>query len=129
MSNNNKIGYGNPPEDTRFKKGESGNVKGRPRGSKSTYKLLDDLLGQNVEIVQNGKKVKIPKKTAMLLQAVNAAVKGDLKALQIILPHLIVADVKEEDKNKTRQKLKQNDKAILELFIKNNSSKEEDSDE
>ena len=27
------IGYGKPPMHTRFKPGQSGNVKGRPRGS------------------------------------------------------------------------------------------------
>ena len=126
----NKVGYGNPPAATRFKKGVSGNAKGRPRGSKNTYKLLDDLLEQKVAIMQEGRQVKISKKTAMLLQAVNAAVKGDLKALQIIFPHLIIADAKQEDKNKTFERLKQDYQAILDLFIKNSSSPQKgDSDE
>ena len=29
------IGYGRPPMHTRFKPGQSGNVRGRPRGSKN----------------------------------------------------------------------------------------------
>ena len=30
-----KVGYGRPPLTTRFKPGESGNPRGRPKGSKS----------------------------------------------------------------------------------------------
>jgi hypothetical protein len=34
-----KVGRGNPPKHTQFRKGQSGNKKGRPKGSKnlSTY--------------------------------------------------------------------------------------------
>jgi hypothetical protein len=30
-SNSYEVGYGKPPKDTQFKKGSSGNPKGRPR--------------------------------------------------------------------------------------------------
>ncbi|MDB5317781.1 MAG: hypothetical protein JWO26_370 [Rhodospirillales bacterium] len=30
---NYKVGYGRPPQGTRFKKGQSGNPKGRPKGA------------------------------------------------------------------------------------------------
>jgi hypothetical protein len=31
---NYKIGYGKPPKHTQFKKGQSGNKKGKPKGAK-----------------------------------------------------------------------------------------------
>ena len=35
------VGYGKPPQHTQFKKGCSGNIKGRPRGSRNASTLLE----------------------------------------------------------------------------------------
>lgn len=44
-----KVGYGKPPKDTRFTKGQSGNPNGRPKGSKNktwskTKQPLNDII-------------------------------------------------------------------------------------
>ena len=38
------LGYGNPPRDTQFRPGQSGNLKGRPRGSENFDTLLQRML-------------------------------------------------------------------------------------
>ena len=58
------VGYCNPPQHSRFQKGKSGNPSGRPKHSRNTYKLLEDILEQKVSIVQDGKQIKISKKVA-----------------------------------------------------------------
>ena len=35
-----EVGYGKPPQHTRFKPGQSGNARGRPRKSKELNKLI-----------------------------------------------------------------------------------------
>lgn len=36
MDKEYEIGYGKPPKEYQFKKGQSGNKKGRPKNSKNT---------------------------------------------------------------------------------------------
>ena len=43
-----KVGYGSPPVSTRFKPGESGNRRGRPKGSKSLAQVLREALERRV---------------------------------------------------------------------------------
>lgn len=40
-----EVGKGKPPKETRFKKGQSGNLSGRPQGVRNTKTLLRELLG------------------------------------------------------------------------------------
>lgn len=112
------IGYGKPPEETRFSKGKSGNPKGRPKGCRNTYNILDVLLSKNVTIMQDGKPIHISKKQAILLQAVNSATKGDLKAIQVIIPHMLASDARNEAVGRNVRDISKEDQEVLDLFIK-----------
>ena len=112
------VGYGKPPLHSRFQKGKSGNAKGRPKGSCNTLKLLNDVLEQKITISQEGKKIKISKKLAMLTQLVNAAVKGEIKAIAELFPYLLQIDLKEEEKQQALKALSSSDQSIVENFIK-----------
>ena len=37
-----EVGYGKPPEDTRFRKGQSGNPRGRPKGARNKLPALNE---------------------------------------------------------------------------------------
>ena len=52
---NYSVGYGRPPEETRFKPGQSGNPKGRSKGSKNFSTHFEEELSQQVTLVENGK--------------------------------------------------------------------------
>ena len=80
-----EVGYGKPPVHTRFQKGQSGNPKGRPRGSKNLSSLLNDALNGWVIVVENGRRKKITKREAIITQLVNKSAAADLKATQIVL--------------------------------------------
>jgi hypothetical protein len=76
-----KIGYRNPPEHTQFKKGHSGNPKGRPKGKRNLATVLEKTLHEKVVINENGRRKTITKLEAAMKQLANKAASGDLRAL------------------------------------------------
>jgi uncharacterized protein DUF5681 len=75
-----EVGFQRPPRHTQFRKGTSGNPKGRPRETKNLAAVLDEALAEKVAIVENGRRRKITKRCAMIKQLVNKAASGDLRA-------------------------------------------------
>ena len=117
-----EIGYGRPPKSTRFKPGQSGNTKGRPKGSTNLENLLNKALDAKVTIeTPNGTK-RITKREAIMLKWVNQALSGDPKSIQALLPWIAKAD---EHKNKIAQMLEdvsEEDKEILKGFANGNQT-------
>jgi hypothetical protein len=83
-----EVGYGRPPRHTRFEPGRSGNPRGRPNRSKNLATLLSEALREPVIVVENGRRRTIDKRRAIVTQIVNRSAKGDLKAIQALLPML-----------------------------------------
>jgi hypothetical protein len=79
-----KLGYCNPPEHSRFKKGQSGNRLGRPKGSRNIATVLERTLRERVVVTENGRRKTVTKLEAAIKQATNKAASGDLKALQLL---------------------------------------------
>lgn len=75
------VGYGSPPQATRFKKGVSGNPKGRPKGSLNVATVFTKTLRERVVINEHGHRKTVTKLEAALKQLVNKAASGDLRAL------------------------------------------------
>jgi len=74
-----EIGFAKPPRDTRFKPGQSGNPRGREKGSKNLATVLNKALSERVVVVENGKRRSISKLEAAVKQIVNKAAGGDPK--------------------------------------------------
>src|ERR1700681_3237276 len=76
------VGYRKPPAQSRFKPGQSGNPKGRPKGSLNIATVLERTLREKVIINENGQRKIITKLEASIKQLVNKAAAGDLRAIQ-----------------------------------------------
>lgn len=79
-----QVGYGRPPEHSRFAKGRSGNPLGRPKGSKNIATVLNETLRQKITITENGRRRTVTKLEAAMSQLTQKALSGDLKALQLL---------------------------------------------
>ena len=71
----------NPPEQYRFKKGVSGNKKGRPPGSKNLKTIVMEAADNQVAATINGKSRKISTLQATVMQLATKAAGGDQKAM------------------------------------------------
>jgi hypothetical protein len=120
--NNYEIGYAKPPQETQFKKGVSGNSRGRPRGSKNLLSILNTLANEDIKITKpNGTTIKMPKKAVALLKALNAACSGDTKSLGLLLPHLLAADAKAEETEIKKKGLQKSDADNIAEFLQRNN--------
>ena len=73
------VGFGRPPASTRFRKGQSGNPKGRPRGRKNQLPY-EAVLGQMVTIREDGIERRVTAAEAFLLHMAKRGLEGDSAA-------------------------------------------------
>ena len=76
------VGFGKPPKHARFRKGTSGNPKGRPRGTRNLATVLEQTLKEKVVINESGIRKTVTKLEAAVKQLVNKAASGDLVAMR-----------------------------------------------
>ena len=76
-----RVGPGRPPKNSQFKKGQSANPKGRPKGSVNIATLIRRILRQRVTIQENGRRKVITIAEAIAKRFVNNAMMGDFRAL------------------------------------------------
>ena len=111
------VGYGHPPKATQFKKGTSGNPRGRPKGSRSIGVVLQEVLGQRIAVTENGKTRRLPALEVMLRRLANDAMRSEPVALKLMLS---LFDRYGESPEATIKldKILEEDKAILANFLK-----------
>jgi Family of unknown function (DUF5681) len=80
-----EVGYRNPPLGGRFQPGQSGNPRGRPRGSRNFRTDLKSTLSKPVKVNQDGKPRKISTQAAALLRLREKALGGDPRALDRLI--------------------------------------------
>lgn len=79
------VGYSKPPQQTRFKSGQSGNPKGRPRGSRNLKTELTAELQESIVIHEGGKRKTVSKQRAIIKRLVEKSLTGDIRAARELL--------------------------------------------
>jgi hypothetical protein len=80
-----ETGYGKPPKVHRFRKGQSGNPKGRPKQSTAVTVDVEKLMTEPVTATQDGVARTMSRKEVELRRILQKAVKGDLRAIANLL--------------------------------------------
>lgn len=76
-----RAGRASPPQHTQFRKGVSGNPKGRPKGSKNLSTLIMEAARDQVTATVGGRTRKISKIQATTMQLATKAASGDHAAM------------------------------------------------
>jgi hypothetical protein len=116
-STENAVGYGQPPRGNQFKPGQSGNPKGRPKGSRSVGSVLQDILRQKVAVTENGRTRRLSTLDVVLRRLANDAMRNETSAVKLILT--LVERYGESPATQVQiNELLAEDQAILERFLK-----------
>ncbi|RST31352.1 hypothetical protein HMF7854_11250 [Sphingomonas ginkgonis] len=83
MNKEEQVGPGRPPKFYQFKPGQSGNPKGRPRGSRNLKTIVSRLLDQEVKSPLDRSDVSI--REVLVENLFIEAMNGNLKAAQYLL--------------------------------------------
>ncbi len=116
MANNDyEIGYKKPPKQAQFQPGQSGNPKGRPKGTKNLATDLQEELGQKIVITEGNKQQTVTKQRAMLKTMFAKALKGDARSATVLINLILgLHQVKDDQDNDTA--LSADDAAILAAY-------------
>jgi len=110
MSDDDKIGYANPPRSTRWQKGQSGNPKGRPRTKSELMVDAARILTQPVDARgPDGRTVRLEAIEAAYLALCRKGLKGHkpslLEAIRIMIDVGPAVQAKEEEQKNKRQEV------------------------
>ena len=108
------VGRGKPPAHSRFKPGQSGNPGGRKKGSRNLKSVLEDVLLEEIEMTENGKKRSVSLLETLIKRQMQAGLRGDLRAIKDLLDRYERHVGSEPE---VEEELLEDDKAILQRFM------------
>ena len=83
------VGYGRPPVNRQFKRGQSGNPRGRPKGSKNLATMVAEALNEKIKVrTKDGRTRTLSKQELMVEVMINKAIAGDTKAFATVVQFL-----------------------------------------
>ncbi len=110
------IGYRRPPKQYRWSKGQSGNPRGKKKGTKSLKSELLSLMNETVEVPVRGKSKKVRMLSLMLRGLAAKGVKGNVAAADKLLG-LFIQAVGFDDGDKERKRLSEADELMLQRLM------------
>ena len=76
------VGFMNPPKNTQFQRGKSGNPRGRPRKPKDINTILQQVLDRKVRLSEGDRQITI--RNALIWKLRELTLQGDKRALALL---------------------------------------------
>lgn len=118
------VGFKKPPKDKQFKPGQSGNPKGRPRGSRNFANVVRQATTAPVRVRRDGKSRTVPTQEAALMRLVEKALAGDHRALSELLKLAATYNV-DDEAGADAHPVKATHREIIDRFIARHAGKTE----
>lgn len=109
-------GYKDPPKHTRWRKGQSGNPKGRIKSQKNLKTDLAEELSETIRLNEGGVLRKLTKQRAFVKALAAKAIKGDGRA-GALLSNLILRLLESDVDATPTAPLSQEDEAVINAFL------------
>jgi hypothetical protein len=109
------VGYKKPPRHSQFKRGQSGNKKGRPKSQKNLKTELLEEMSEPITVREDGKRRTISKIRAVIKGQIAKAIKGDTKAAKF-LTDMASRLIPQDDEPVEDENVSAEDHAILEAL-------------
>ena len=111
-----EVGYGKPPRQGQFQPGQSGNPRGRPKGSRGLKTDLHAELVSKMTIQINGQPITATKQQLMVKTLATRAASGDVRAIKALID-LVMQVFGAEDRGEGRKQLSAQDQQIFDEVI------------
>lgn len=111
------VGYRKPPKHSQFQPGQSGNPRGRAKGTKNLKTDLVEELGETILVQEGGEPRKLSKQRAVVKSLVNRTLKGDSRSANSLLKMMMrLLDTGEGAEPEDSDALHSDEDEILEAY-------------
>jgi hypothetical protein len=116
------VGYGRPPVHTQFRRGVSGNPKGRPKSSRNFTTELAEELNETILVREGGVEKRMSKLRAVVKRLVEGALRSEPRALYV-LAALARSEAAAEGQPGTTAPLTGDDQIIIDRYLARHAKK------
>src|SRR6478752_7412106 len=117
-----------PPEEHRFKPGQSGNPKGRPKLRKSLRTLVAEAIYETITVQTKNGSRKMTALAALIRKNLHLGLAGDRKGMQNTLDLMRASNLLEAEKavDPAKNELSADDAAVLQEYLNRHTRKDDE---